>query len=509
MGIGEPGRENGEKPAHNCGVVGIVSFTDEHVAYDTRNGLFALQHRGRDGSGIVTVDDGYLYAARSTGLVPRVFPNRFSFANDLPGSVAIGHNRYGTSGPQGEKSLQPFLFEATAGDTGSFALAHNGNIPKETTDRLRGALAPGTVLHAGTDTEILGNYIAQAQGDTLEDKIVNGLADVRGAYSLVIATNAGDLIAVRDPQGMRPLTMGRMTYAGRTEGYMIASETVAMDTVGGVTELEDIPPGELVSIRNGRPVIRRSFAPDERQSGCAFEVLYIANGSSTVQSPEGPRIPNEVNRRELGREHAREMPVDHPARYADLIIGVPASAIPMAEGFAAELGRTATPAIKKIVDTRSFMEATHKDRLAKVRAKFAISSAVRGMSVTVVDDTIVRGNTLDVLVEMLRAAGSTEVHLVSAAPPVVAGCEWGVDINPVKQQLAALDKEGELKTPEQIAGGLGADSVSYLSPEGLKKVVGKGMCTHCLGGEHPRTGEPGPIAVTLFQRDRHTPVTMS
>lgn len=512
--LGSPGVDSsvtGDQPAHNCGLFAEIDFAGENVAYDVTKGLVRLQHRGQAGAGLATVSGtGAFFLEKAPGKVVDVFGPGFPF-NKFPGSVAIAHNRYGTSGPQGKDALQPFLFPTVVGDRKAmFAFAHNGNIPEEVTDRMLYELEPDTQLLAGTDSEILGARIQQTPGRTWGEKVEKALADIRGGFCILIATDDGGLIAARDTQGMRPLVRGEFSYAGELNGYAVSSETAAFDEVGGVRDVQDIEPGEIVWMRRNKKVNKRSFAVPEIRAGCPLEEAYIADSTSTLAVVPGEaRVSVAERRREIGRELALEIPEDHPMRSADMVIGVPASAIPTAEGLAEMLDMPAVEAITKVKNTRSFMGATHEERVRLAREKFAVSAeAVAGKRLLVVDDTMVRGGTFRELISKLRAAGAREVHAVAAAPSIVKKCEWGVHIDPETQQLAALDENGRQKTLEEMAADVGADSMYHMSVWGFTKALGpERHCTHCFNGEHPTTGESGPVPVTLFRRpDQREPV---
>lgn len=468
-----------EKPRDHCAVVGSISFSGRDVSNDVVLGLGSLQHRGQDGSGIAAYRAYQRRFAthKDIGLVGKVFPDTSTLERyDLQSGLAIGHNRYATSGAKDDRrALQPFLIER---DRRSLTIAHNGNIPDRELWRLRAELPRDVPLQANTDTEILGWRIMLAEGETWEAKVKAGLLGVKGSFALVMATDEGQLIGVRDPWANRPLMLGHTA-----DGAMLASETHGFERVA-VRSFEEVGPGEMVVAYGGQVDILPTLPPAAKRARCIVEPIYFAH----TNSHEG-NLENRIIRRRMGEELAREFPMGD----IDIICGVPDGGTHIAQGYAHELGRHTDDVITKDrygAGIRTFIQSSDVARKTAVDGKFSVSDAVEGKTVVFIDDSIVRGNTTKRLIARTRAKGAREVHALSSSPPFIEGCDLGVDIAS-QRELLGLQYQGgtyRRRSAEEIAGIIGADSVGYLSLEGLVRATGRcqdEFCTHCLTGKHP------------------------
>jgi amidophosphoribosyltransferase len=440
-----------------CGIFGIRGHPD--AVQLTRLGLYSLQHRGQESFGVVVVDDvGAARAKKSMGLV-----SGGSDTNGLRGSMAIGHTRYSTAGSSTIENAQPVLARSRGGH---LALAHNGNLVNAA--ELRAELeAQGSIFASTMDSEVIVHRLAKSDAVAAERRLADALADVEGAYSLLVGI--GDtLLAARDPRGWRPLVMGRLGDA-----VVFASETCALDIIGAQFERE-IDPGEIVAVddtgvRSSSPFPRRELRR------CVFEHVYFARPDSHIFGGSVDRA-----RRALGRRLARE----HPAPNADLVFSVPDSSNSAALGFAEESALPYELAlIRNHYVGRTFIQPTQAGRDAQVRVKYnAVREVLDGKSVVMVDDSIVRGTTTRGLVAMVRAAGAREVHLRVSSSPVTGPCYYGID-TPSREELIAA----KLTVPE-IAEHLGVDSLGYLSLEGMLSSVPHGpdgFCHACFSGDYP------------------------
>ncbi len=442
-----------------CGVVGI--FGHPEAANLTYLGLYALQHRGQEGAGIVSSDGSLLMSHRGLGLVADVFNHEI--IERLEGSSAIGHNRYSTTGRTLLKNTQPFVVEFGAG---GLAVAHNGNIVNAA--ELREQLeARGAIFQSSVDTEVIIHLIAQATGGPLVDRIVAALSAVRGAYSLLFLSRT-ELIAVRDPNGFRPLVLGRIKDA-----VVVASETCALDLIGA-EYVREIEPGEvLVANADGM----QSFFPfpPAPRTRCVFEYVYFARPDSVVFGRNVYQV-----RKELGRQLAREQPAD-----ADLVVPVPDSGVPAALGFAEESGLPFDfGLIRNHYVGRTFIEPQDAIRNFGVKVKLnAQRQVLEGKRVVVVDDSIVRGTTSRKIVAMLRNAGATAVHMRISSPPTTGPCYYGVD-TPTKTELIASSQ-----SVESIRDFITADTLGFLSQRGLyafrRGASDDGFCDACFSGHYP------------------------
>jgi amidophosphoribosyltransferase len=443
-----------------CGVFGIFGHSES--ANITYLGLHALQHRGQESAGIVTSDGQRLYAHRAMGLVQDAFTQEQ--LGKLPGRSAIGHVRYSTAGGSHIKNAQPIAVDYARG---SLTVCHNGNLTNA--DDLRAELeARGSIFQSDTDTEVFVHLVAASKEVAVEDRIADALTRVKGAYSLLFMTEE-QVIGVRDPMGIRPLCLGLLP--GHKEAHVLASEPCAFDLIGA-EYVRDIEPGEMVIIdgtgmRSLRPL------PKAPPRMCLFEYVYFARPDSKL----GGRSVYEV-RKALGRNLAREAPVE-----ADVVIPVPDSGVPAAIGYAAErkvpfeLGL-----IRSHYVGRTFIEPQQSIRHFGVRLKLnPVEPVLRGKRVVVIDDSIVRGTTSRKIVKMVRDAGAREVHLRISSPPTQWPCYYGID-TPTRRELIASSH-----SVDEIARYVTADTLSYLSLDGMLEAVGGGkdtFCHACFSGQY-------------------------
>ena len=446
-----------------CGVFGIHGHDEAaNIAY---LGMHALQHRGQESAGLVSLDDGRLHRHVAMGLVSDTF-DRDSLAK-LPGPIAMGHVRYSTAGSSELRNAQPFVFEFSGG---SVAIAHNGNLVNAA--ELRAELeAQGSIFQTSSDTEVIVHLMAKAKEPDVVGKLLAALRRVRGASSLVLVTNDGKLIGARDPNGFRPLVLGRLKDA-----YVLSSETCAFDLVEADL-LREIEPGEIVVIEKGGMTSQRlqtdgATAPAKF---CVFEHVYFARPDSLVNGRSVYRA-----REKMGRRLAQEAPVQ-----ADVVIPVPDSGVPAAIGYSKEAGIPFEMGlIRSHYVGRTFIEPQDSIRHFGVRLKLSpVRSIVDGKRVVVVDDSLVRGTTSRKIVKMLRGAGAREVHLRISAPPTTHPCFYGID-TPTRSELVAASH-----SVEEINRYVTSDSLRYLSHEGMMSAVGDpsgdGFCSACFTGNYP------------------------
>lgn len=443
-------------PKDACGVFGVWA-PGEDVSKLTYYGLYALQHRGQESAGIAVSEGSRILVYKDMGLVPQVFDE--SVLGTLRGHLAIGHCRYSTTGSSVWENAQPTLSSTEAG---GLALAHNGNLIN--TPELAARLSAGST-RATTDTEVLTALLAQDGGTAIEEAAAELLPQVKGAYCLVFMDEKA-IYAARDPQGIRPLVLGRLE-----RGWVVASETAALDIVGA-TFVREIEPGELITI-DERGVRSRRFALAEPK-GCLFEYVYLARPDTTIA---GRGV--QVTRVEVGRTLAREHPVE-----ADLVIPTPESGTPAAIGYAAESGIPyGQGLVKNSYVGRTFIQPSQTIRQLGIRLKLnPLKEIVAGKRLIVVDDSIVRGNTQRAIVRMLREAGATEVHVRISSPPVTWPCFYGIDFATRAELIA-----GSLSV-EEIRQSLGADSLGYISLEGLTAattIPRERLCMACFDGSYP------------------------
>jgi len=441
-----------------CALMGVYGHPE--AANLVYLGLYAQQHRGQEGAGIVASDGNLLLSHRGLGLVADVFDQ--DTLDRLTGSMAIGHNRYATSGRTLLKNTQPIVVEFAHG---GLAVAHNGNLVNAL--ELREELEErGAIFQSSVDTEVIVHLIARASGETLVERVVVALAAVRGAYSLLFLSQNG-LIAVRDPNGFRPLVMGRIKDA-----VVFASETCALDLIGADYERE-LKPGEVVvaSATGVRSLFPFPSAPERR---CVFEYVYFARPDSTVFGRNVYQV-----RKALGRQLAREHAVP-----ADLVIPVPDSGVPAALGYSEEAGLPFDfGLIRNHYVGRTFIEPQDAIRHFGVKVKLnAQRGVLEGKRVVVVDDSIVRGTTSRKIVTMLRTAGAREVHMRISSPPTIGPCYYGVD-TPTRSELIATGN-----SVDAIREYITADSLGFLSEQGLYAFSGgdnDGFCDACFTGRYP------------------------
>jgi amidophosphoribosyltransferase len=445
-----------DKPREACGVFGIWGPGTD-VARTTLLGLMALQHRGQESAGVAVLEEGRLRVARGMGRVDQIF--RPEEVDALTGVAAVGHTRYSTMGASRLENAQPVFVEA---DGTALALAHNGNVVNPLALR-RLVRERGVEPVTGSDSELLALLILHGQG-SWEERIRRMMALASGAYALAILTPDA-LFAVRDPHGLRPLCLG-----WRGDHWMVASESCALDTVGAEL-VRDVQPGEVLRLDDAG--LRSDLMPNPPTPAlCVFEQIYFARPDSVFDDQTAFEA-----RVAMGRELARE----HPAQ-ADLVIGVPDSGVPAAIGYAQEMGLPLSEGlIKNRYVGRTFIQPDQHSRQAGIRLKFnPLRGAVKDKRVVIVDDSIVRGNTMPSIVELLRRGGATAVHLRISSPPIAHSCHFGIDMG---QQESLIAHDRDL---EAIRRHLGADTLGYLSLDGLQRAVGdRNRCFGCITGNYP------------------------
>lgn len=450
-----------DKFKDECGVVGIFNFKPEDsCSEELYYCLYALQHRGQESAGIAANDNGRIILHKERGLVPDIF-NTEDINEKLSGNIGIGHVRYATSGGGGTTNAQPLIVNYR---NSQIALAHNGNLVNASA--LRDMLEDeGVVFQTTIDTEVIVNLIARSLKNGIVESIKRVAEIIRGAYALVITTE-DKLIGLRDPYGMRPLCLGKTE-----NGYVLASETCALDSIGAVF-VRDIENGEIVVIDNNGV---ESFKQNTwvKKKLCIFELIYFARPDSRIDG-----ISVYLSRHNAGRALAKESPIE-----ADVVIGVPDSGVPAAIGFSRESGIPyEIGLIKNKYIGRTFIQPNQRLREQGVRIKLnVLKENIEGKRVVIVDDSIVRGTTSKYLVEILREAGASEVHFRVSSPPVTHGCHFGID-TPYSDQLIATKKN-----MEEIRELIGADTLGFLSMEGMVESVGggSGYCKACFDGDYP------------------------
>jgi len=449
-----------DAPREECGVIAVTTVGQD-AAQMTFFGLYALQHRGQEAAGIAVSDGSAARLHKDVGLVGRIFtPTNLA---PLVGQHAIGHTRYSTTGSSGARNAQPFLVETMHGPLG---VAHNGNLVNagELREEL---LAKGFGLTASSDTEVMTLMLAAAGGSTWEERLERTLPAWRGAYSLVILA-ADRVIAVRDPWGFRPLSIGKLPDGG----WAIASETCALRTLD-CRDIDEVRPGEIVTAASDHVTRRQALTPQVRQARCTFEFVYFSRPDSRWDDRSV-----HVVRQRLGEELAREAHVD-----ADVVIPVPDSSIPAAVGYSRISGIPYNDGlIKNRYIGRTFIEPTQSMRQKGVAMKFnALPENLAGKRVVMIDDSLVRGTTAGRLVDLLREAGASEVHLRITCPPITHACHFGVDMGHDNDLIASrMDLEALRKE-------IGCDSLAFLSLESMMRAVGRddGYCNACFTGDYP------------------------
>jgi amidophosphoribosyltransferase len=452
-----------DKFHEECAVIGVINNSE--AAKYCYLGLYSMQHRGQEGAGIVSTDGNGMIAYRDMGLVADVFSN--DVLEKLEGRAAVGHNRYATYGGKDWQNLQPFV--ANFSDD-SLALAHNGNLINAW--ELRRELEKSGAIFASTsDSEVILHLTARSQEASIVDRLAAALRRVKGAYSLVVMTNQR-LLAVRDPAGVRPLSLGKIG-----DGYIVASETCAFDLIGAKF-IRDIEPGEILEITVGGELNSNRSLQTNESAFCVFEYIYFARPDSNVC---GKNV--YLSRKKLGEQLAKEQPVE-----ADLVIPVPDSGVPAALGYAQQSGLPMEfGLIRNHYVGRTFIEPSQSIRDFGVRVKLNPNDKlIRGKRLVVVDDSIVRGTTCRKLVKMLRDAGATEVHFRISSPPTTGSCYYGID-TPSPEELVASSH-----SIEEIRQYIGADSLGYLSIDGMYTAIESprsGYCDACFSGNY-RLGQP-------------------
>jgi amidophosphoribosyltransferase len=424
-------------------------------------GLFALQHRGQEAAGIAVSDGQRVRIHKDAGLVANVFtPDAMA---PLSGYHSIGHTRYSTTGSNAIRNIQPFLVETMHGP---LAVAHNGNIINAAALRDE-LLHRGFGLTATSDTEVIALMLAAAGGRTWQERLERTLPAWKGAYSLVLLAN-DEVIAVRDPWGFRPLSIGRLPHGG----YAVASETCALQTLG-CTEVDEVKPGEIVTLKGAEMHRHQALAPATKTARCTFEFVYFSRPDSVWAGQNVHHV-----RQRLGVELARESGIE-----ADVVIPVPDSSIPAAIGYSNESGIPHNDGlIKNRYIGRTFIEPTQAMRSRGVALKFnALTENLAGKRVLMIDDSLVRGTTAGPLVKLLRDAGAREVHLRITCPPITHACHFGVDMGHDGDLMAAH------RTVDEMREHIGADSLAFLSLEGMMRAVGSddGYCNACFTGDYP------------------------
>jgi amidophosphoribosyltransferase len=483
-----------DKPRDHCGIFGIFDHPD--AALLNYYGLHSLQHRGQESAGIVTsyYDEKNQQRSMSThqgfGLVLNVFDDPEIFQNELKGNCAIGHNRYSTSGSsKNPANIQPLKVQYREGN---LAIGHNGNLAnsRQLRERFR---EQGVLFRSTSDTELILHLISQSREETQIEQIIDALRQIEGAYSLVLLTD-DKLIAVRDPNGFRPLALGKVDGS-----YCVASETCAFDIINA-EYIRDIEPGEVLVIDQKVADVSDPHSyylephPGTGTSQCIFEYVYFSRPDSKIFGENVDKV-----RRNLGKQLAKEHPVDEilvnaPADKRPIVISVPDSSNTAALGYAHEnqkKGRDCKFEIGLIRNHyvgRTFISPEQKTREQKVRTKYnTVQGVIEGRSVIIVDDSIVRGTTSRHLIEMIRKDHPAEIHFLVSSPPIISPCYYGMDF-PDPEELIANKFDRNI---EKIANEIGVDSLRYLSPEGLLKAVkeanpsGGGYCTACFTGNYP------------------------
>ncbi|MBO0711396.1 MAG: amidophosphoribosyltransferase [Acetobacteraceae bacterium] len=453
-----------DKLHEECGVIGLWNVPD--AAAVTALGLHALQHRGQEATGIVSFDGARFHSHKGLGLVGDNFGDAKVIAS-LPGEIAVGHNRYATTGDTVLRNVQPLYADF---EFGGFAVAHNGNLTNAHALR-RELVRRGCLFQSTTDSEVFVHLVAISLYSTVVDRLIDALKQVVGAYSLVALSNE-QLMGVRDPLGVRPLILGRLG-----QGWVLASETCALDIMGA-DFVRDVEPGEIVVI-NGQGV--HSIKPFSRKTErfCVFEYIYFARPDSIMEG-----MPVYEARKRIGAELARESAVA-----ADVVVPVPDSGVPAAMGFAQESGIPfELGIIRNHYVGRTFIEPTENIRHLGVKLKHSANRGVlAGKRVVLVDDSIVRGTTSRKIVEMVRQAGAAEVHMRISSPPTTHSCFYGIDTPERGKLLAALHDV------DDMARLIGADTLAFISIDGLYRALGKPgrdaerphYCDACFSGDYP------------------------
>ena len=461
-----------------CGVFGVFSKAPQDLASIAYYGLFALQHRGQESAGIVICDDGVFSAVKDTGLVSEVFTHERISSLGI-GNIAVGHVRYATTGHDSRRNIQPLLVNH---HKGRMALAHNGNLTNSF--ELRSRLEErGSIFHTTTDSEVIAYIIVseRIKRESIEEAVAAAMDTIEGAYSLIIASPS-KLIAARDPHGFRPLCVGE-----RPDGSIVfASETCALDAVGA-RYVRDVEPGEVIAVSAEGMKSDLSHCGKCPKSLCVFEYIYFARPDSMV---DGFSVC--LSRQRAGELLAKQKNVD-----ADVVIGVPDSGLDAAIGYARASGIPyAIGFTKNKYIGRTFIAPSQSERETGVDIKLnPIKPVVSGKRVVLIDDSIVRGTTCRRTIDILRKAGAAEIHMKVSAPPFIAPCFYGTDIDSAEHLIA------NHHSVDEIAEIIGADSLDYLSLENVTKLTGEdfGFCTACFSGVYP-TQIPEHAAKDRFEQ---------
>lgn len=447
-----------------CGVFGV--FNHPQAAHLTYLGLYALQHRGQESSGIAVSDGSSVTVRKGMGLVGQVFKH-MDVLDGLKGNSSIGHNRYSTTGSSSIENAQPVLINCRAG---LIAGAHNGNLTNAVSLR-NWMVDDGSIFMSTTDTEVIMHLVARSKRESVDAMILDALSGVKGAYSIVFLTNDA-LYGARDPRGIRPLLLGRVES---DNSYYLSSETCSFDLVGAEM-VREIEPGEMVRIdKNGVTSFRIPvFESNVQPAHCVFEFIYFSRPDSYVFGKNVDRV-----RRKLGRRLA----IDHPVPGADLVIGVPDSATTAALGFSEQSGvRFDIGLIRNHYVGRTFIHPAQSGRDFRVRIKFnPVKGVLKGKKVVIVDDSIVRGTTMKKIIRLIKTAEPAEIHLRISSPPITCPCFYGIDM-PTKGELIA-----SAQSIEETRKFLEVDSLGYLSIEGMLSVMPRpqNFCVACFNGNYP------------------------
>jgi amidophosphoribosyltransferase len=445
-----------------CGIFGVYGHPE--AANLTYLGLYALQHRGQESAGIVSLNGNHLYSHKQMGLVADIFDEEV--IKSLPGDSAIGHVRYSTTGISLLKNAQPFIVDYSQG---SIAVAHNGNLINA--EIIRDELeAYGSIFQSSMDTEVIVHLIAISKKRYLVDRLIDALSYIKGAYSLLFLSNK-KLIAVRDPSGIRPLVLGKLG-----DSWVVSSESCALDLIEAEL-VREVEPGEIIVIDEEGLKTYKPFE-EKKEAFCVFEYIYFARPDSIMQGKNVYEV-----RKELGRQLAKESPVD-----VDYIVPVPDSGIPAALGYSQEIGIPfELGIIRNHYVGRTFIEPRQSIRGFGVKVKLnSLKKMIEGKRIVLIDDSIVRATTSKKIIKMMRASGAKEVHMRISSPPTTHSCYYGID-TPAQSELVASNH-----TVEEIGEMIGADSLRYLTIEGMSRAVNSishkksdSYCDACFSGKYP------------------------
>jgi len=448
-----------DRPKDFCGIVGIYGTPEASIW--TYHGIYSLQHRGQESAGIASSDGDKIYKHLGMGLVSDVFDE--NVLDSLPGYIAIGHNRYSTTGSSNEQNIGPIVVNHRLGTIG---VAHNGNLVNSNTLREKLEIR-GSIFQTTTDSEVILHLVAKSKKETIEEKILDAVTQIEGAFSLVFISRK-KLIAVRDPNGFRPLAFGK-----RGDSIVFASETCAFDLIGA-QYVRDVKCGEMIVVdENG--IQSFSLEKQPKPKHCVFEFIYFSRPDSQIFNEYVDKT-----RRKLGKNLALENPCD-----ADIVISVPDSSNTAALGYSARSkAKFEIGLIRNHYVGRTFIHPKQKSRDMNVRIKYnTVGGVIKDRKIIIVDDSIVRGTTLRALVKRVRTAGAKEVHVRVSCPPIKYPCFYGMDF-PTKEELIANQKE-----VDEVKKYLGVDSLEYLSLDAMLTAMpkdnGQDYCTACFSGEYP------------------------